>query len=150
MVACPGCWYTYTNQISQLEDYLICHHLDESLSYAVNEALAGGRSDTLLLQVSHASTRLSDLFKAMEARPAAACIVHWSLRQPSLEEVFLTISRAAQAEHLASEPTSDDEATRTTTHPTNQGWLARWRSTPRKVRTDVSSQGAAVRGAIEA
>ena len=44
-------------------------------------------SETVTLQVADGEARLSELFAHMEARPATAGIVHWSLRQPSLEEV---------------------------------------------------------------
>ena len=44
-------------------------------------------SETVTLQVADGEARLSELFAQMEGRPATAGIVHWSLRQPSLEEV---------------------------------------------------------------
>ena len=65
---------------------------------ALREESASAGANTILLQLPTGSVRLSELFAAMEARPASAGIVHWSLRQPSLEEVFLKISRQAEAE----------------------------------------------------
>ena len=59
---------------------------------------ASSSANTLILQLPQGSVRLSELFAHMEARPEAAKIIHWSLRQPSLEEVFLKLSRLAEAE----------------------------------------------------
>ena len=56
-----------------------------------------GGANTIVLQL-RGSARLSEVFAKMEARPDDAAIVHWSLRQPSLEEVFLKLSRAAEME----------------------------------------------------
>ena len=55
-------------------------------------------ANTIVLQLPHNSVRLSELFASMEARPEDARIVHWSLSQPSLEEVFLKLSRVAETE----------------------------------------------------
>lgn len=54
-------------------------------------------ANTIVLLLPHGSVRLADLFACMGARPDEAQIVHWSLRQPSLEEVFLNLT--ADAEH---------------------------------------------------
>ena len=41
---------------------------------------------------------LSEIFDAMAARPEEAGIVQWALRQTTMEEVFLKIARASEAE----------------------------------------------------
>ena len=56
---------------------------------------ASASANTIVLQLP-GTARLSEVFAKMEARPEAAKIVHWSLRQPSLEEVFLKLSRLAE------------------------------------------------------
>jgi ABC-type multidrug transport system ATPase subunit len=73
--------------------------LTQLLPDAVPTADAGSASgNTLVLLLPRGGAQLSTLFAHMEARPPEARIVHWSLRQPSLEEVFLHISRLAEAE----------------------------------------------------
>jgi ABC-type multidrug transport system ATPase subunit len=67
-------------------------------SFSEEHHVKHASTTTLALQVPHGLVRLSELFVRMEARPEEAQIVHWSLRQPSLEEVFLAISRRAESE----------------------------------------------------
>ena len=75
---------------------------EDGSTYRDDWEVVAGRSgaNTIVLQLPHRAVRLSELFGRMEARPEAAQIVHWSLRQPSLEEVFLKLSRLAEAEQL--------------------------------------------------
>ena len=56
-------------------------------------------ANTIVLLLPHGSVRLAELFARMEARPDEAEIVHWSLRQPSLEEVFLNLIAEAEQRH---------------------------------------------------
>ena len=73
--------------------------LSELLPGAVPVADEGVASGNLIVvTMPQSCARLSELFAKMEARPEEAMIVHRSLRQPSLEEVFLRISRMAEAE----------------------------------------------------
>lgn len=79
---------------------------------------ASSSANTLILQLPQGAVRLSELFARMEARPKAAQIVHWSLRQTSLEEVFLKLSRLAEAEQHGS------DGSRVSTSPEHQASAA--------------------------
>jgi ABC-type multidrug transport system ATPase subunit len=61
-------------------------------------------------QLSTGSVALSELFSKMNARPESTGIVDWAVRQTSMEEVFLKISRESELEQLR-----DQEAARAIT-----------------------------------
>ena len=88
----------------------------------MNEDASSSGANTIILQVP-SSVCLSELFARMEERPPTSQIVHWSLRQPSLEEVFLKLSRLAEAEvhGLYDAPPGEQHAALATAHGVEPG-----------------------------
>ena len=58
----------------------------------------GQAANQITVQVAHGTVLLSEIFDAMAARPESVGIVQWALRQTTMEEVFLKIARASEAE----------------------------------------------------
>ena len=85
---------------------------------SLHEESASAGINTMVLQLPQGAVRLSELFARMEARPQGAMIVHWSLRQPSLEEVFLKLSRLAEQTSQSSSAGDADAPERRATSAT--------------------------------
>lgn len=75
------------------------HAFMMSLLPAATVAAASAASKTYAVRRAEAS--IASVFEQMAARPASAGILDWSLRQTSLEEVFLKIAREAMSGETA-------------------------------------------------